>query len=83
MPKAVFKFLWERIQAVHEVFAFVKNRCKMGSYYWVFTNVTPSFGMLGQVIGYYSVRRKPNLQALPAVMAIYREMLQIENRSPR
>lgn len=82
MPKAVFKFLWDRIQAGHEVFAFVKNRCKMGSCYWVFANVTPSYDMHGQVIGYYSVRRKPNLQALPAVMAIYREMLQIEKSAP-
>lgn len=78
MPKAVFKFLWDRIQAGHEVFAFVKNRCKFGSHYWVYANVTPSYDANGQIIGYYSVRRKPNPQALPTVSAIYRQMLQIE-----
>lgn len=78
MPRAVFKLLWDRIQDGHEVFAFVKNRCKLGGHYWVYANVTASYDMHGQIIGYYSVRRKPNQQALPAVAAIYRQMLQIE-----
>lgn len=78
MPKAVFKLLWDRIQAGQEVFAFVKNRCKLGGFYWVYANVTPSYDMHGQLIGYYSVRRKPNPSALPAVTSVYRQMSQIE-----
>jgi PAS domain S-box-containing protein len=78
MPKAVFKLLWDRIQAGQEVFAFVKNRCKHGGFYWVFANVTASYDLHGQIIGYYSVRRKPNPQALPQVMGVYRQLLQIE-----
>lgn len=82
MPKAVFKLLWDRIQDGHEVFAFVKNRCKLGGFYWVFANVTPSYDLHGQMIGYYSVRRKPNPQVLPAVSGIYQQMLQIEKSAP-
>jgi len=30
------------------------------------------------VVGYYSVRRKPNPKAIPHVTALYRQLLQIE-----
>jgi PAS domain S-box-containing protein len=45
MPRAVFKLLWDEVQTGREVFAFVKNLSKDGSFYWVFANVTPSFDM--------------------------------------
>jgi PAS domain S-box-containing protein len=57
MPRAVFKLLWDRIQAGQEVFAFVKNICKDGSFYWVLANVTPSYDAQGTLLGYFSVRR--------------------------
>ncbi len=85
MPRAVFKLLWDRISAGQEVFAFVKNRCKLGGHYWVYANVTPSYDANGQIIGYYSVRRQPNPRVLTQVAALYRQMLQIEKdaASPR
>ena len=43
MPRAVFKLLWDRLQAGQEVFAFVKNISKDGSFYSVLANVTPSY----------------------------------------
>ncbi len=36
MPRGVFKFLWDTLGQQKECFAFVKNLCKDGSYYWVF-----------------------------------------------
>jgi PAS domain S-box-containing protein len=78
MPRCVFKLLWDHIQNGKEVFAFVKNICKDGAYYWVLANVTPSVNDKGQVIGYYSVRRKPNVKALPTITALYQQLLQIE-----
>ena len=78
MPRCVFKLLWDHIQAGKEIFAFVKNMHSDGSYYWVFANVTPSHDQNGNIVGYYSVRRKPNPKAIPHVAALYRQLLQIE-----
>ncbi len=81
MPRAVFKMLWDRIQSGQEIFAYVKNICKDGSYYWVLANVTPSFDAAGKVVGYYSVRRKPNPKAVRIVHEIYKRMLAEEQRA--
>ncbi len=42
MPRTVFKLLWDMIQNGEEIFAYVKNMAKDGSYYWVFAHVTSS-----------------------------------------
>ena len=81
MPRAVFKLLWDEVQAGREVFAFVKNLCKDGSFYWVFANVTPSLDMEGNILGYFSVRRKPNRSALPQVAGLYQKMLSAERQA--
>lgn len=81
MPRGVFKFLWDTIQAKQECFAYVKNMSKDGGFYWVFANVTPSIDLNGQVEGYFSVRRKPRPQAVQAVSEIYRLMLEEERRA--
>lgn len=78
MPKAVFKYLWDQIQQKHEVFAFVINKTKNNNEYWVFANVTASLDVRGKIIGYYSVRRKPNPKALEIIKPLYKQMLQAE-----
>ena len=78
MPKIVFKLLWDRVQNGQEIFAYVKNRCKDGSFYWVFTNVTASYDDKGNIIGYYSVRRKPKETAIEVIEPIYLALLQAE-----
>jgi hypothetical protein len=78
MPRVVFKLLWDRIQSGQEIFAYVKNLCKDGSFYWVFTNVTASYDENGTIIGYYSVRRKPKEKAVLAIEPLYKEMLRLE-----
>jgi len=80
MPRIVFKLLWDRVQQKQEIFAFVKNKTKNGGFYWVYANVTASTDNQGNIIGYYSVRRKPNEQALPAVQDLYAKLLQEESR---
>ncbi len=80
MPRSVFALLWETIQQGKEVFAYVKNVRKDGGYYWVWANVTASTDMNGQLLGYHSVRRCPNRAALPAVTALYRQMLAAEKQ---
>lgn len=81
MPKIVFKLLWDRVQSKQEVFAYVKNRCKNNDFYWVFTNVTASLDKRGNIIGYYSVRRKPNPQAIQTISPVYNELLEVEKTS--
>ena len=81
MPKAVFRYLWDTIQNKQEVFAFVINKTKNGDSYWVFANVTPSFDDRGNIIGYYSVRRKPNPKAIDPVISLYKKMLEVEKSS--
>jgi PAS domain S-box-containing protein len=81
MPRAVFQLLWDRLKAGQEVFAFVKNIAKSGSFYWVFANVTPSYDAQGKLLGYFSVRRKPNPAAIAVIQPLYRKMLQVEKNA--
>lgn len=80
MPKAAFKLLWDYIQNKKEFFAFVKNKSKNGDFYWVFANITPSFDDNGKIIGYYSVRRKPNEKALTIIENLYKDLLETEQK---
>ncbi|RMG49905.1 MAG: PAS domain S-box protein [Gammaproteobacteria bacterium] len=81
MPRGVFLLLWNMIQNGEECFAYVKNLCKNGDYYWVFANVTVDYDAAGQPSGYFSVRRKPEQSAIDTVTPLYREMLRIEQEA--
>lgn len=78
MPRAAFKLLWDTLHAKQKFFAYVCNRTKTGATYWVFTNVTPSFDEKGNVIGYYSVRRRPSKAGVEASIGVYQQLLEIE-----
>lgn len=79
MPKTVFKLLWDTVQSGDEINAYVKNKTKNGDYYWVFANVTPSVDNNDNIIGYFSVRRKPNPSAINIIDPLYRELVRLEN----
>jgi PAS domain S-box-containing protein len=81
MPRSVFKLLWDHIAQKKEVFAYVKNMARDGSFYWVFANVTASLDAAGNIVGYYSVRRKPRASGIAAVTPLYRAMLAAEQRA--
>jgi PAS domain S-box-containing protein len=81
MPRVVFKLLWDTIQAKREICAYVKNLAKDGSFYWVFANITPSLDAHGNLIGYYSVRRKPRPEAIQAISPLYRTLLEAERKA--
>ena len=80
MPRSVFKLLWSTIQNGKEIFAYVKNMSKDGSYYWVLANVSPVYDINGTLIGYYSVRRKPKRESISIISDLYRKMLDEEKR---
>ncbi|TNM67886.1 PAS domain S-box protein [Streptomyces sp. NP160] len=80
MPRAVFKLLWDTVQAKQELFAYVVNLAADGAHYWVLAHVTPSFDASGAVVGYHSNRRSPHPQALAAIKPIYQQILAEEAR---
>ncbi len=80
MPRSVFALLWERLNDKQEIFAYVKNMCKDGAFYWVLANVTPSLDTKGNVVGYYSVRRRPRRDAIEKVTRLYRSLLAEEGK---
>ncbi len=79
MPKILFKLLWEEISSKREMFAYIKNMSKNGGFYWVYANVTASLDTQGNIIGYYSVRRKANPKALEVVIPLYEKLLSLES----
>jgi hypothetical protein len=44
-------------------------------------NVTPDYGARDEVIGYFTVRRKPSREAVGFFSELYREMLAEEKRA--
>ena len=79
MPRIIYKLLWNRVQSKDEIFAYVKNLSKDGSYYWVFANVTASLDTNGNIVGYYSVRRKVNEEAIRTIEPLYAKLLELES----
>jgi PAS domain S-box-containing protein len=80
MPRCVFKLLWDTLQARREIFAYVMNMACNGDHYWVFAHVTPTFDIHGNVVGYHSNRRTATRSSVEAISAIYKKLLQEENR---
>ena len=81
MPRGVYKLLWDTIQSKEECFAYVKNMSRDGGFYWVFANITPTFDLSGNITGYMSVRRKPGLSGINAVIPLYAQMLEAEKKA--
>ena len=78
MPQIIFKTLWDTIQAGKEINAYVINQSKNGDHYWVMANVTPSYDNNSNIIGFYSVRRRPKEEALRVIKPLYKQLIQDE-----
>ncbi|MEA1917795.1 MAG: PAS domain-containing protein [Campylobacterota bacterium] len=82
MPSVIFAHLWSELQLGHEVFAYVKNRNKLGKFYWVLAFVTPSFNEKGELFEYFSVRRVPASQdIIETIDSLYSKLLLEEKRA--
>ncbi|MFM0241082.1 methyl-accepting chemotaxis protein [Paraburkholderia phytofirmans] len=79
MPREAFADLWATIRDGRPWTALVKNRRKNGDHYWVHANVTPVVEK-GAVVGYLSVRVKPERTAVRAAEALYARMRSGESR---
>lgn len=80
MPLIIFKLLWARILKKEEIFAYVKNLTKDGSFYWVFANVTATTDNSGIIRDFHSARRKASKQSMQVIPHLYNELLQVEKR---
>lgn len=81
MPRGIFKLMWDALSQKRETFTYLKDMSKDGGFYWTFGHVAPSFDDRGNVIGYYSVRRKPKPAAIPIFADLYQSMLDLERRT--
>lgn len=81
MPRSVFFLMWRMLQHKEEFFGYVKNMCRNGDHYWVLANVTPDFNARKEVVGYFSVRRKPRRDAVEKAEKLYRKMLAAEQKA--
>lgn len=70
MPSEAFADMWATIKGGTPWTGLVKNRSKNGDHYWVRANVTP-IRENGQVIGYMSVRTKPERAAVDGAEKLY------------
>ena len=78
MPKSIFKLLWDSIKSGKEIFAFVKNLTKDGSYYWVLAHITSEQDERQNNISYNSTRRCCTKKQLNEIIPLYNKLLEIE-----
>ncbi len=83
MPRGVYRHLWQTLEQSKEYFGYLKNLSSDGSYYWVFTHITPDHDPDRTLHGYHSVRRKARQSSIAIIEPIYKEMLAIEQREHR
>lgn len=76
-PRGAFLLMWNTISEGREFFAYVKNMCKDGAYYWVLAHVTPSVDRSGRLVGYHSSRRLPEPAAVAEIDAVY-DLMRVE-----
>jgi methyl-accepting chemotaxis protein/aerotaxis receptor len=70
MPKEAFADLWGTIKSGRAWEGLVKNRSKIGDFYWVRANVTPIVEN-GSITGFLSVRSMPSRDDVRAAEALY------------
>ncbi|QKE63519.1 methyl-accepting chemotaxis protein [Aquipseudomonas campi] len=75
MPAQVFAQMWEYLKAGKSWMGIVKNRCHNGDHYWVNAYVTPILEQ-GRVVGYESVRVKPDADQVRRASALYSRLNQ-------
>jgi len=78
MPKVIFKYLWDNIKEGKEVYAYVKNLCKDGSFYWVLAHIRMAKNPDGSFRNYVSTRKNITDSAKAVIGDLYAKLLKIE-----
>lgn len=79
MPKLIFKYLWDNLQAGNDTTVFVKNLTKNGDYYWVSAHVRPATNPDGSFRNYVSTRKIMTGNAKNIIEPLYAKMVEAEN----
>ncbi|PQA49513.1 methyl-accepting chemotaxis protein [Amnimonas aquatica] len=79
MPPEAFRDFWSTLKAGKSWSGLVKNRCKNGDHYWVQANASPIW-QNGTMIGYMSVRTRPERKLVEQTEELYRKMRNGESR---
>ena len=75
MPPVAFADLWQTMKAGETWIGIVNNRCKNGDHYWVDAFVAPVYQQ-GEIIGYQSVRAKPEQKLVERADKLYQKINQ-------
>jgi len=78
MPKGAFEQMWQMIQSGAIWHGLVKNLRKDGRYYWVDTEVTPTYDENGKVKGYMAARKPASRKNIEETVALYDKMIEQE-----
>lgn len=81
MPSAAFEGMWKKFKSGQHWQGLVKNRRKNGDYYWVDAYVTPVL-VKGEIVGYESVRIKPDAAQVARAEKAYKQMQNNKNPLP-
>ena len=79
MPKIIFKYLWDNLEAGKDVKAFVKNLCKDGDFYWVFAHVRVATNPDGSFRNYVSTRKGMSAGARVIIEPLYKTLRAAED----
>jgi len=77
MPGGAFRWIWDTLASGRSAAAYVKNRAKDGSSYWVFAVMSPVRD------GYLSVRMAPRGPQFDLIRQVYAEAVQAEREAVR
>lgn len=77
MPAEAFRDMWHTLQAGRPWSGLVKNRRKNGDHYWVQAHAMPLFDN-GQIVGYFSLRTRAEVDAITQADEIYALLKQQE-----
>lgn len=73
MPKAAFEDLWKTIKSGNIWKGFVKNKTKLGNYYWVYATIYPLESSDGSK-GYMSCRKVASRDEIEKAIELYKTM---------
>lgn len=79
MPKSAFYDMWKHLKQGQAWRGIVKNHTKDGGYYWVDAYVTPIYEQ-GRIVGYQSVRSKPDAKYVERAQKLYAVIKQKETK---
>ncbi len=80
MPKELYEDLWQHLLNDQEWTGEIKNRKKDGGYYWVKANISPTYDLYGNKIGYTAIRQDITDKKLVEKISITDGLTDIYNR---